>query len=600
MGIGNSTAEIKPDTEGTAKNCGSGILRLDADLSVIYLDETAGRTLGVPPDGVIGRNIARVADVANLGNLMKGGISFSDQIILVGGRRIACDFVPLVEDDLMVGGILSLRSIPDNGNDTDDSLKEILRSTSAFMNFDYDGIIVVDRNGIVVMVNQSFAKLLDTTPQAMIGRHVDQAYQNSHSQPSHLPTVMETGKPDLGIIHYFNGKQVYANRFPLIKEGKVIGCVGKILFMDIREIPLIARQLQAEPESQVHHPSVNKKEIFFKYKYDSNSIVGKSRKIQDLKETLLRVAQKHSNVLLRGESGTGKELFAHAIHAASTRHYSPFVKVNCAAIPEHLLESELFGYAEGAFTGAKKGGQIGKFEQAHTGTIFLDEIGDMPLYMQVKILRVLQEKEVTNLGSTKQKTVDVRVVAATNRNLEELVKEGKFREDLYYRLNVVALTIPALRERKEDVYPLTLNFIEQFNAEFRLSVKNLDADAWQIFKSYDWPGNIRELRNVVESAFNVVSGPLITRAHLPEQLTQLCPDSTVDFVGIEDFIRASLGKKDIGQIMDQFENLLLRKAVEFCHGNKQQASRLLGISRQGLYKKLSRQFGGSDMDAAET
>ncbi|WP_243371291.1 sigma 54-interacting transcriptional regulator [Geotalea sp. SG265] len=577
----------------------SGVIRLDTDLCIIYLDQAAAAMLELPSSSPVGKKIDEVADLANLGNLMHGGISFSDQVILVGKRRIACDFVPIMENDLMVGGVLSLlRLIPDNGSDTDDSLKEILRSTSAFMNFDYDGIIVVDRKGIVVMVNQSFANLLDTTPQAMIGRHVDRAYRNS--QPSHLPAVMESGKPDLGIIHYFNGKQVYANRFPLIKDGRVIGCVGKILFMDIREIPLIARQLQAEPESQVHHPAVNRKEIFFKYKYDSNSIVGQSRKIQDLKETLLRVAQKHSNVLLRGESGTGKELFAHAIHAASARHYSPFVKVNCAAIPEHLLESELFGYAEGAFTGAKKGGQIGKFEQAHTGTIFLDEIGDMPLYMQVKILRVLQEKELTNLGSTKQKTVDVRVVAATNRNLEQMVKEGKFREDLYYRLNVVNLTIPALRERKEDVYSLTMNFIEQFNVEFGLSVKDLDSDAWQIFKSYDWPGNIRELRNVVESAFNVVSGPLITSAHLPEQLTQLCPGTNVDFVGIEDFILASLGKKDISQIMDQFENLLLRKAVEFCHGNKQQASKLLGISRQGLYKKLSRQLGGgSDMDTSE-
>ncbi|GAB7027320.1 sigma-54 interaction domain-containing protein [Geotalea toluenoxydans] len=580
------------------ESCSSGVIRLDADLCIVYLDKAAEATLELPSAGLIGKKIELVADLANLGNLMHGGISFSDQVILIGGRRIVCDFVPLVENDLMVGGVLSLLgSIPDSCNTTDDNLREILRSTSAFMNFDFDGIIVVDRNGIVVMVNQSFARLLDTTPQAMIGRHVDQAYQNS--QPSHLPMVMETGKPDLGIIHYFNGKQVYANRFPLIKDGRVIGCVGKILFMDIREIPLIARQLQAAPESKGHPHTLNRKEILFKY--DTNSIVGQSRKIQELKETLLRVAQKNSNVLLRGESGTGKELFAHAIHAASTRHYSPFVKVNCAAIPEHLLESELFGYAEGAFTGAKKGGQIGKFEQAHTGTIFLDEIGDMPLYMQVKILRVLQEKELTNLGSTKQKTVDVRVVAATNRNLEQMVKEGKFREDLYYRLNVVALTIPALRERKEDIYPLTMNFIEQFNVEFGLSVKDLDADAWEIFKSYDWPGNIRELRNVVESAFNVVSGHLITRAHLPEQLTQLCPDTTVDSVGIEDFIRASLGKKDITQIMDQFENLLLRKAVEFCHGNKQQASRLLGISRQGLYKKLGRQaIGGSDMDDSET
>lgn len=576
--------------------CDKGIIRLDARLGIVALDEHSGRLIGLPPESLLGQRLDEVFDLENLRNLILNGISFSNQIVLIGTRRIACDYVPMVEDDKIIGGALSLlRVLPEDNADTADELNEILRSASSFMNFDHDGIIVVDRKGIIVLVNQPFAKLFDTTPQSMIGRHVDQAYVNS--QPSRMLIVMETGKPEIGITHYFNGKQVYASRFPLIKNGRIVGCMGKILFKDVREITLVANQLQAamagRPQSS---PSTTKETVF---KYDINSIIGQSKRIVDLKENLQRVAQKNSNVLLRGESGTGKELFAHAIHAASNRRYAPFVKVNCAAIPENLLESELFGYAEGAFTGAKKGGQIGKFEQAHTGTIFLDEIGDMPLYMQAKMLRVLQEKELTLLGNTNTKTIDVRVVAATNSSLEQLVKVGKFREDLYYRLNVVTLSIPPLRERMEDINAITKHFINQFNTEFGLDVQGLDVEAWDIINHYDWPGNIRELRNVIESAFNVVNGPLIMREDLPDQFSNLFPptlpmDDHTAAQAVDAYIRTSLGKKPISQIIEDFEKIIIDKAVATCNGNKLLAAQLLGISRQGLYKRLRKGTGSGD------
>lgn len=571
----------------------TGILRVDAELVIGSLDEAAGRLTGIPPADLLGRKIDDVFDVANLGNLMRSGVSFSNQVVSAGTRRFACDYVPIVENDRIVGGVLTLlRLLPEEAPGPSDELRELLRSAGDFLNLDYDGIVIVDREENVVMVNQAFADVLGTTPQAMIGKHVFQAYPNS--QPSRLPTVLKTGKPLIGITHYLNGKQVYASLFPLIKEGKVIGGIGKILFKDIREIPLIANRLKAAPQTRTQLRAAAANEPLFRY--DVNSIVGQSTKIVELKEVLQRVAQKNSNVLLLGESGTGKELFAHAIHAASNRRYSQFVKVNCAAIPEHLLESELFGYAEGAFTGAKKGGQVGKFEQAHTGTIFLDEIGDMPLYMQAKMLRVLQERELTRLGSTTPILVDVRVVAATNSKLEQLVREGKFREDLYYRLKVVTLDIPPLRERTEDIYPLIQNFIQQFNAEFGLEVQGLDREAWDVIRRYDWPGNIRELRNVIESAFNSVTGPVIKREHLPAQLSHMFPPAgtrtdPASALGVREYIRASLGTKDLDRIMDDFEKLLLDTAVELSNGNKLQAARLLGISRQWLYKKLHKHSG---------
>lgn len=574
----------------------SGIIRLDTDLAILSLEEAVGTLLGVPPATLLGRGIDEVVSLANLGNLMRSGLSFSNQVVEVGERRLACDYVPIVEEEMIVGGVLTLlRVLPVEAAGYSDKLTELLRSAAAFLDMDHDGIIIVDRNGKVVMVNPSFADVLNTTPHAMIGKHIHQAYHNS--QPSRMPLVMETGKADIGMTHYMNGKEVIASRYPLIIDGRVIGCMGKIIFRDVREITLLANRLQSAVEGKAPARVVAGKGALFKY--DINSIVGQSRQITALKESLLRVAKKHSNVLLLGESGTGKELFAHALHAASTRRYAPFVKVNCAAIPEHLMESELFGYAEGAFTGAKKGGQVGRFEQAHTGTIFLDEIGDMPLSMQVKLLRVLQERELVPLGSATPKAVDVRVVAATNSNLEGLVREGKFREDLYYRLNVVALSIPSLRERIEDVYPITKNLIDQFNVDFGLDVHGLDAEAWDIILHYDWPGNIRELRNVIESAYNVVSGPQITKEHLPDQLSRRlsptggergCPSVQ----GIGEYLCANLGKHDIGEIMDSLEKVLIEKAIERCNGNKLHAAQLLGISRPGLYKKLQKHLGEVD------
>jgi len=263
--------------------------------------------------------------------------------------------------------------------------------------------------------------------------------------------------------------------------------------------------------------------------------------------------------------------------------------MNCTAIPEHLLESELFGYLDGAFTGAKRGGQIGKFELAHNGTIFLDEISDMSLPMQAKLLRILQEKEFTPLGGNASKRVDVRIIAATNVKLEELVKEGRFREDLYYRLNVMALAIPPLRERTEDIYFLVNHFIDHFNDEFGVEVQGLDSKAWEAIRGYGFPGNIRELRNLIESAFNVVDGSLILNKHLPFHLRQLPPKRLLSGSGEGgDEYLDCVGRQSLQEIMAGLERQILERALDKSRGNKLRAAALLGISRPGFYKKLQK------------
>ncbi|HHY04759.1 MAG TPA: sigma 54-interacting transcriptional regulator [Thermoanaerobacterales bacterium] len=304
-----------------------------------------------------------------------------------------------------------------------------------------------------------------------------------------------------------------------------------------------------------------------------DKIIGESKEIKQLKKVVSQVANTDSTILITGESGTGKEVFANAIHEISDRRDNNFIKINCAAIPENILESELFGYEEGAFTGAKRGGKAGKFELAHGGTILLDEIGDMSLNMQAKILRVLQEKEVMRVGGYKANKIDVRIIAATNQNLQEKIKKGEFREDLYFRLNVVNLNLPALRERPDDIKTLCDYFITIYNKKFGIYVEQIEDDALQHMIKYPWPGNVRELRNAIERAYNFVNGNTIKTEHLPSKI-----------INQQMFSRVG----DLNKILDDVERRSILEALETTKGNKSRAAKILGINRSGLYQKLKK------------
>jgi transcriptional regulator with PAS, ATPase and Fis domain len=311
-------------------------------------------------------------------------------------------------------------------------------------------------------------------------------------------------------------------------------------------------------------------------KYTINDIVGQSNAILLMKEQIIAAAKTKSTVMVLGETGTGKELVAHAIHRLSNRRHNAFIRVNCAAIPDNLLESELFGYETGAFTGAVKGGQVGKFEAADGGTIFLDEIGDMPLSLQSKILRVLQEKEIEKVGGRAPISIDVRIIAATHRNLHELVREKKFREDLYYRLHVIPIQMPPLREHREDI-PLLLDFFLAKQAEeLDIEKPDTDRDFLAALIEYDWPGNVRELANIVELVISMSHGT-ITKDLLP---TSMLPELFSHRFDDE----ASILRNYTGEA----EKEAIIKAIEIFGGNKIKVCNSLGISRSSLYNKLKK------------
>ncbi|MGX4601355.1 sigma-54 interaction domain-containing protein [Faecalimicrobium sp. JNUCC 81] len=309
-----------------------------------------------------------------------------------------------------------------------------------------------------------------------------------------------------------------------------------------------------------------------------DNIIGESDIINSTKKEALIASKSTSTVLITGESGTGKELFARAIHNHSNRNENPFVAVNCAAIPDNLLESELFGYEEGAFTGAKRGGKLGKFELAHKGTIFLDEIGDMSLHLQAKLLRVLQEKELNKIGAKSNVFIDVRIVAATNKDLEKMVNKGTFREDLYYRLNVIPISLPSLRERREDI-PLLANFMmKEYAIKLNKNVVDIDKSVINLMINYKWPGNIRELQNIIEYSVNMSSSSVITLDTMPNRMKKI--DKNEDIIIKEGIINLEeLERREIIKALDKYKDYKKDKDL---------AAKALGISRATLYRKLEK------------
>jgi PAS domain S-box-containing protein len=440
------------------------------------------------------------------------------------------------------------------------SRKQMLQAErlNQILNFSYEGIIVTDPNGIVTFFNPAAEKIMGIKAKDIIGNRADKFIPTTG-----LINVVKTGEPELGAIQKVKNNTIITNRIPIKVKESIQGAVAT--FQDISKIQDYEIKIRSE---------IYKKGLVAKYTFDN--YIGDSKQVKTLLSKAKMYAKSDSTVLISGESGTGKEILAQGIHNASRRKDYPFVAVNCSAIPEHLLESELFGYDEGAFTGAKKGGKMGLFELAHKGTIFLDEIGSMPMNLQSSLLRVLQEREVWRVGSNKVIHVDVRIIAATNNDLFEAVERGDFRRDLYYRLNVLKLNTVPLRDRKEDIEELFDYFINIF---CKKPIKISDKIKSKL-KNYYWPGNVRELENFVERIS-------LLHEHIPiEEIYR-------DFIGgskkenvnnIEDSDLLIIRK---GTLREMEQEIISRLYQEYGE-NATLLSEKLNISRTTLWKKLKK------------
>ncbi len=345
--------------------------------------------------------------------------------------------------------------------------------------------------------------------------------------------------------------------------------------VNLEELEFLVKKAIASKSIQEENKEL--KQALFKAKFEKGTILGESPRMKDLLKTVDKIAQTNSTVLIEGESGTGKELIAHRIHEISPRRNLPFVAVHCAALTDTLLSSELFGHERGAFTGATER-KIGRFERAHNGTLFLDEIGEISADTQVKLLRVLQEGEFERVGGTKTIKVDVRLVCATNKNLIEEVRKGKFREDLYYRINVIYLKVPPLRERKDDIPTLVDSFIKGYNQSNNKKITGIDADAIEALRNYPWPGNIRELKNIVERMVVLSSEPKLHLSNVPEDIRNYTHTANAQQVLAN--VQAANGS------LSDMEKELIKKTIDEVKGNKSLAAKKLGISRRTLYRKI--------------
>ncbi|GAB6173947.1 hypothetical protein JCM15765_34250 [Paradesulfitobacterium aromaticivorans] len=440
-----------------------------------------------------------------------------------------------------------------------------------------EGVMVADDNCVISYINPAYSRLTGLDPKQEIGRVL---HENIPSGP--LREAITTGRPVYGRRYQPPGSkaELIVNAAPIFVNGQIVG--GVSFCQDISDILLLTKKLAQSTE--LVNTLTEKLESWGGARYSFDDIVGEAKVLRDAVQIARKAALGSSTVLLLGESGTGKELFAQAIANASERRRKPFFTVNCAAIPENLLESEFFGYEKGAFTGANRR-KIGLFEKADGGTVFLDEIGDMSLVLQAKILRVLQEGEITRLGGWQPIKVDVRLISATNRNLARMVEEGKFRQDLYFRLNVVNIMIPPLHERREDIPLLCRHVLNRLNRKLGCHVEGVEEQAIELLISYNWPGNVRELENVLERAINLTEGSVITAENLllPEQKKGR---------GITPATHAATRAKDneerILSLAAQ-ERLAIEQALKQ-YGTtvegKTQAARVLGISLATLYKRL--------------
>lgn len=559
------------EIDAIVRSAHSGILVIDSYGRIVTINGGGARLLNVNAQEVIGEDIAVITNEFLLKQVLVTGESRLRRRAVINGQNLFFSTSPIMEGMEVVGAVTIIQDTSELQVIIEkcSSLQNEAQLLESVMETTHRGVAVIDEHGYVLRVNKFFEEMFGYNREDIIGSSAMELIPEAH-----LSAAVETGVPRVYQLFCHKGRAFLLNRLPLFVEGKVKGVLGEFISFDGNQLKDLQKKLtvleQQYPQEKADIAGIHAARFTFEH------IIGQSRKIIQAKNIAAKAASSNSGVLITGESGTGKELFAHAIHNASERQDKPFVCINCAAIPAELLEAELFGFEDGAFTGARKGGKKGKFELADKGTVFLDEVGDMPLVMQAKLLRVLQDGRVEHVGGTSIISCDVRIIAATNRDLNKMVLAKAFREDLYYRLNVINLQLPALRERMEDFGELTATLLQAICNKLKIPDKRLSAQAHAILRSYSWPGNVRELLNCLEK-LAVMTGSVEIK---PNHLTVLqIPLQQLEHYGTERMASESDGQTEKAKI------------IEILHqtgGNRSVAARLLGIHRSTLYEKLKK------------
>lgn len=553
-----------------------GLVAIDHEGRITQLNPAAAEIIGVDREQALGQPAEAVIPNSRLMRVVETGVPEVNQQQQLEDKSIVTTRIPVRDArGKTVGAVAVFRNISEVRKLAEEitNLREIQSMLEAIINATQDAISVVDSQGRGILINPAYKRLTGFTEADVLGKPA--TVDIAQGESVHMQVLSEQ-KPVKGIQMRVGPakKDVLVDAAPIIVNGQLKGSVAVI--HDVSEIKRLTEEL--DKAKQIIRT--------LEAKYDFKDIVAVSEPMREAVEQSRKVAATPATILLLGESGTGKELFAHAIHNSSDRRFNQFIRVNCAALTDSLLESELFGYSEGAFTGARRGGKKGLFEQASGGTIFLDEIGEVSLNVQAKLLRVLQEKEIVRVGDTNPVPVDVRVIAATNIDLEKAVAQGRFREDLYYRIRVIPIYIPPLRARRQEIPHLARHLLRKFNQEYGRMVEDISPEVMQLLQDYHWPGNVRELENVLGRAiinmrFNET---VIRREHLPELSSAPGRPSLPE---PEAKLTQAAGQP-LGEAVAAFEREYIRAALHRNGGNKTRTAQELDMSLRSLYYKIER------------
>ena len=580
MAMFRNEGQLRNELQAIYDSMHNGLIAIDRDYLVSMINIAAENSLGIESSKLIRQHINALFPNLEIEPVIK------NKRVIVGinihreTKSYLCNITPIVDEnskslDNIIGAIIVFQDMTELEKNVSNlayvtNIKDTLQS---ILDTVYDGIVTVDEEANITMVNRSMEKFLQVPAKKMVGMPVEKFIENSE-----LPRVIKTGKPELFRLQVIKGKPYVVSNIPIVNNNNVTGAVGTVVLANLESIKSLVLKLEERSRETEYYKKIASRGLSCGICF--NDIITANPTMIKVIEEAKIAASSNLNILINGGTGTGKELFVQAIHKESKRN-GKLINVNCAAIPESLLESEFFGYAGGAFSGAQQKGKSGKFTIADGGTLFLDEIGDMGLLLQSKLLRVIQDGCFEPIGSNRTIHVDVRIIAATNKNIEKMVEDGMFRADLYYRLNTIQLFIPLLRERTEDIMLLFNHFLKKYNTVFGTSIKGCSDEVKKVLLNYDWPGNVRELENIVERSINYTKTDVIEMQALPIYLRdKFLKNNSV-------FGKFQPNNSSFKQQKKVLEKTIIEVVLEKTNGNKVRAARLLGISRSLLYQKMN-------------
>jgi PAS domain S-box-containing protein/TyrR family helix-turn-helix protein len=551
----------------------NGIIIIDTDRKVLIYNQSAEKMLGIPKNSVLNRDYTEVFPNGRLHRVLTSKQGSSNVKFVNNNKTYLSMNRPIVVEDNVIGAVALIQDISELEHVSLELeyTKKLKSEMDAIIEASFDSIFVTDAKGNVLSLNDAYTRITGIKAEDLIGKNMYDLVEQGLYDRSATIMVIETKKSATFVQNIKNGTTLLVTGNPIFDEN---GELVRVLTngRDITELNRLKQEVE-----QAYNLSKHYEEELKRMRRNSGGMVVYSEKSREILDLAMRIGKVDSTVIIYGESGVGKELVAQELHKNSSRSNKPLISINCAAIPEDLLESELFGYESGAFSGAKKAGKMGIFELANGGILFLDEIGELPINLQSKLLRVIQEREILRIGGTKPIGIDVRIIAATNRNLPEMIRKGQFRQDLYYRLNVVPIYVPPLRERKEEIPLLAYYFLQVFNEKYNMQ-KTLDERVTSILVDYDWPGNIRELRNVIERAVVTSTDTVISSVALRGSVNQTKPENEAD--------KQDTPVMDLKEKVQAYEKNLIQQYAKIFTSSRKLA-KALGVSQTTIVRKAA-------------